>query len=195
MSEEKQNSDNPHTGSLTVAAFTDEERRLLQERAARLAHEDARQPAVVEDQVVYVCFRLGDVERYGIPSRHTDEIMTVSEITPVPCTPAHIAGVANRRGELLPVLDVRVFFRTSGSERSDEARIVIVSGHGMTVGILADEVFGNDAYRPSELSKPLPSDGVTRMDCIKGIHRGEVTILDVDALLQDKAILVDESVN
>ncbi len=169
------------------------EQRILRERAevlARPEQEDADE-AVGE---LFVCFRLGSSELYGIPYRYAEEVMYVGEITKIPCTPAMIAGAVNRRAELLTVLDLKQFFRTQGGDYGDEARIVVVSGAGMTVGLLADAVEGDDRYQPSRLAKPLPSDGVSNLEIVKGIHRGKVTIIDVEALLGDPALRVEETV-
>ena len=169
------------------------EQRILRERAEVLARPE--QEAVDgEASEAFVCFRLGSSERYGIPYRYTDEIMYPGEIASIPCTPAFIAGAVNRRGELLTVLDLKQFFRTEGDDYGDEARIVVVGGAVITVGILVDAVEGHEMYQPSRLARPLPSDGVSNLEYVKGIHQGRVTIIDVEALLGDPAIRVDETV-
>lgn len=182
------------TEVVTLASFSDEDKQTLLERADRLAKEETRLQVAEGDREAYVCFRLGETEQYGISYRFTDEIIHVNDIARVPCTPAFIAGITNRRGELLPILDIKEFFHTGQTELSDVSRIVVVSDGNITVGILVDEVIGNDEYKSSELSKALPSDGVTDLKYIQGIHRGRVTMLDIGVLLTDEGITVNESV-
>ena len=182
-------------GAISLVNFSVADRQLLRQRADRLAREGNGIQHSGETEQAYVCFRLGAVERYGIPYVYTEEIIPVSDIAPVPCTPPFIAGVTNRRGELLTVLDIKEFFHTDKTELGDESRIVVVSGNGVTIGILVDEMIGNDGYRPMELSKPLPSDGISKPAYIQGIHRGQVTILDMGPLLRDESIMVNESVS
>ena len=64
-----------------------------------------------EQKMPYIRFRLGEVEEYGIPYGNAEEIMPLHAVTKVPCTPAHIYGVTNRRGQMLTVLDLSIFSR------------------------------------------------------------------------------------
>ena len=57
----------------------------------------------------YLTFHLGK-EEFGIQVKYVREIMGVQDITPVPGTPAHLKGVINLRGRVIPVVDLRVKF-------------------------------------------------------------------------------------
>ena len=141
----------------------------------------------------YLRFRLGPSEWYGIPYDHLEEIIYAGNISRVPCTPAFVAGVVNRRGELLSVLDLQQFFRTRSVDRDEQARIIVVRSHGLRVGLLVDAVEGNERYDPAALTPPLLSDGVSNIDYVQGIYEGKVTLLDIAALLADPALTVNQS--
>jgi purine-binding chemotaxis protein CheW len=181
------------SGSTSILASsmmpTDEiSRRVLRERAQVLAT-----VAVVEDEETvdqFLRFRLGLVERYGIPYTFLQELLHVGNLARVPCTPASIAGVVNHRGELLTVIDLKHFFRIEPIPMSNETRIVVVQHGTIRTGILVDEVDGNEQYRVSDLAPPLSSEGVSNMEHVLGIHKGNVTMLNIDALLSDPALLV-----
>ena len=61
-----------------------------------------------------------------------------------------------------------------------------------TVGILVDQVEGQELYDPAKLMPPFPSEGVRDLHHVTGIHDGHVTVLDMESLLGDPAIVVDE---
>lgn len=71
-----------------------------------------------------------------------NELLTVPTLTPVPGTQPWLLGVANVRGNLVPVVDMGRFLfgeRTLSSERS---RLLVVRQGGGNVALLVDEVLG-----------------------------------------------------
>ncbi len=163
-------------------------RRVLKERARAIAKPVNLQQHALRDQ--YLRFRLGAVERYGIPYPYLDELLYLGNLARVPCTPAFIAGVINYRGELLTILDLKQFFRMPSIELGDEARIIVVKQGAMRVGLLVDSVDGNEEYQEAELSPALRSEGVSNMDYVLGIHAGNVTLLNMKLFLDDPALRV-----
>lgn len=172
---------------------SERDRAILKQRAATLAgEEDDEQYS--EQSEEYLRLRLGKTEEYGIPYQYLDEILYVSAITEVPCTPAYIAGVANRRGEMLTVLDLQPFFNIQRDAIGEAARIIVVSGNGMRLGILIDEVISNDHYDPQQLAPPMVSSGVKNLDLVKGIYNGKVTMLNLESMLSEQVLAVNELV-
>ena len=170
-----------------------EARAILDERAELLA-ENWLVGDESESAEQYLRFRLGATENYGIPYAFLDEILYVNSVAKVPCTPAFIHGVVNRRGELLTVLDLKQFFRVpQDADYDEEARIVIVRGNDLCVGLLVNEVIGNEEYLPSQLGQPLPSLGVTKLEYVRGIYDGTVTILDMEAMLSEPQLIINET--
>lgn len=170
-----------------------DERQRMVERLEMLQDDPANwQPS--GDQEAVVLFRLGATESYAIPYRHAVEILPPTPVRTVPCTPSHIAGVVNRRGELLTVLDPRQFFRTTPAESGDGQRILAVSDGRITVGLLVDELLGHERVDWEQLTPAIPSRGVSNIQYVRGIHRGSVTVMDVEALLADPALKVEEQV-
>ena len=184
--------DAPRINAWSLMPKTREAKKVLHERALLLATKSGQQHA--QDATPYVRFRLGTSEQYGIAYAHLEEITQLSDITPVPCTPPAIAGVANYRGELLTLLDLKQFFRTEQTEHGSETSVIVVQAGDARVGLIVDEVEGNDEYEPDSLAPPLSSGGVTNMDYVQGIHHGRVTILNIVALLDDATLCVDEAV-
>lgn len=184
-----------HYPSPSVRSFLPNDDRfqaILQRRAKILARPlDTGQAD--RQQEVFLRFRLGEHEEYGIPYSCLEEILYVPSITPVPCTPAHIAGIVNRRGDMLAVLNLHAFLHIPRKDQDRNCHIAVVSGKEMQTGILADDIIGNDVYEPEHLAPPLASAGVSRPEYILGIHAGTVTMLDMAALLNDAALIVRET--
>jgi purine-binding chemotaxis protein CheW len=77
-------------------------------------------------------------EEYGVDVRLVQEIIRVSEITPVPRAPASIKGVINLRGRVIPVIDLKRKLRLGEVEPDKRARIVVVRLGDRLIGLLVD---------------------------------------------------------
>ncbi len=157
---------------------------LMRKRADELARYPLEEE--LQAQEPFVHFRLGRNEEYGVPHRSVEEVVSVPVIARVPCAPPSIAGVINRRGQMLPVVDLRKFF-SLGSEPGDAVGIdiVVVSAGGISVGIRVDELFGVSEYRPDALGNVLPSQGSLERGHVLGLLNGRITILNVEKILHD----------
>src|SRR2546423_6858297 len=77
----------------------------------------------------YLTFHLGN-EEFGIRVLKVREIMGVQEITAVPQTPAHVKGVINLRGKLIPVIDLRLRFGLPAAEYNQRTCIIVIQAQG-----------------------------------------------------------------
>jgi purine-binding chemotaxis protein CheW len=91
----------------------------------------------------YLTFQLAN-EEFGIRVLKVREIMGLQEITAVPQTPAHIKGVINLRGKVIPVIDLRLKFSLSAAEYTQRTCIIVTQVQGDTgtllMGIVVDGV-------------------------------------------------------
>ena len=93
-----------------------------------------------------------DEQEYGLEIFKIREIRGYSPITPIPNVPAHVRGVMNLRGTVLPVVDLRMKFCLPAVEYNKFTVIVIATVGNKTVGLLVDAVsdvlmVANDAMR------------------------------------------------
>jgi purine-binding chemotaxis protein CheW len=65
-------------------------------------------------------------EEFGIQVKHVREIMGVQDITAVPGTPAHLKGVINLRGKIIPVVDLRLKFTFPEAPFTQTTCIIVV---------------------------------------------------------------------
>jgi purine-binding chemotaxis protein CheW len=87
----------------------------------------------------FLTFILGE-EEYGIEIRHVTEIIGIQSITEVPDMPAHVKGVINLRGKVIPVMDVRLRFGMPERPYDDRTCIVVINIDGQAVGLVVDRV-------------------------------------------------------
>ncbi len=91
----------------------------------------------------YLTFKLGK-EEFGIQVMHVREIMGVQDITAVPGTPAHLKGVINLRGKIIPVVDLRLKFTFPEAPFTQTTCIIVVQveqeGEQAMIGLIVDGV-------------------------------------------------------
>jgi purine-binding chemotaxis protein CheW len=91
----------------------------------------------------YLTFALGD-EEFGLEILKVREIIGYMQITAVPQTPAHVKGVINLRGQVIPVVDLRLKFGMTTAEITEESCIIVVEIHQadrkFQTGIVVDHV-------------------------------------------------------
>ena len=135
----------------------------------------------------WVTFRL-DCDTYGINVMQVQEVLRVSEITPVPGSPDFVLGIINLRGHVVTVVDARRRFNLPAIAASDDSRIVITETGGQVVGMLVDSVAEVLELRADqvETAPNVGNDESTRF--VQGVcsHSGELLILiDLNQLLGD----------
>ena len=87
----------------------------------------------------YLAFHLG-IEEFGIAVSAVREIMGMQDITAVPHTPAHVRGVLNLRGKVIPVIDLRLKFGLSAIEYTKRTSIIVVKVDDIMTGVIVDGV-------------------------------------------------------
>ena len=88
----------------------------------------------------YVVVKL-DNEQYGVDISYIDNIVRMQQITRVPKAQSYFPGVINLRGEIIPVMNLRLKFELKYKDYTNTTRILIVKPEsGAKIGILVDEV-------------------------------------------------------
>lgn len=87
----------------------------------------------------YLTFQLAD-EVYGIEIYHVTEVVGLQKITKVPDMPDFVKGVINLRGQVIPVMDVRIRFKMPPRDYDDRTCVVVVNVKETAIGLVVDEV-------------------------------------------------------
>jgi purine-binding chemotaxis protein CheW len=140
----------------------------------------------------YLTFQLAN-EEFGIRVLKVREIMGLQEITAVPQTPAHIKGVINLRGKVVPVIDLRLKFGLSANEYTQRTCIIVTqveneSGPVM-MGIVVDGVSevlnltGTEIENTPDFGEELCGGYLLGMAKVKGKVK---ILLDIDRVLSSQ---------
>ena len=142
--------------------------------------------ASIAETTQYLTFKLDD-EVFALDISKVREVLEYSTVTKVPQTPDFMQGVINLRGNVVPVIDMRLKFGMSESEKTVNTCVIIVEinldGESTVLGAIADSVQEVFELESGQI-EPAPKIG-TRLntDFIKGMGKrdGEfVIILDID---------------
>jgi len=131
-----------------------------------------------------VAFALG-TEDFGVPITRVQEIIRYTEPRAMPDSPAHITGVINLRGKIIPVVDLRMRLAASG-ERAEDSKIVIVELESATTGIMVDEVREVLTVNAADCEPAPQGANTVSADVIDAVAKLEgrlLVILDLDKLL------------
>jgi len=140
----------------------------------------------------FLTFFLED-EEYGIEILKVQEIIGMMSVTPVPRTPSFVRGVINLRGNVMPIIDLRLKFGMPAIAQTEETCIIVVRAQGVEMGIIVDKVSEVLDIATEEID-PVPSFGATVDTAyILGIGKaaGNVKLL----LHIDKVLSTDEVVD
>lgn len=158
---------------------------VMEELSMREALKAGDERKVEEEFFQYIVIRLGD-EQYGIDIRYIDNIVRMQHITRVPKVPAYLKGVINLRGEVLPVMSLRLKMGLEADEMTRATRIIILKQEQQgSVGIIVDEVKEVVTLGTSQIEKMSQHTGEGRKSFITGVgkHNGElISLLDLNSI-------------
>ena len=96
-----------------------------------------------------VGFRIGS-KRLASGFDEVVEIMPMPQVTPVPGAQPWLLGVANVRGNLLPIVDLKQFLEGERTVLHEGQRVLIVRQPGGDVAVTIDELFGQRSFNESQ---------------------------------------------
>jgi twitching motility protein PilI len=152
------------------------------ERRARLAITGGPGDDVGGDEWVGIGLRLGS-ERFVVGREEIREVLMLpSTLTRVPGAKPWVRGLANVRGHLLPVADLRSFLGAGvvGPDRS--ARVLVVNSADFPVGLVADEVYGFRRFMQREHVTEVPQTLIRCDPYVTGAFRRGLEIWPVFSL-------------
>ena len=84
------------------------------------------------------------------------EILPLPQVTPVPGAPPWMLGLANVRGNLLPIVDLKQFLEGERTVLHEGQRVLIVRQPGGDVAVTIDELFGQRSFVEEQLTDAAP---------------------------------------
>lgn len=137
------------------------------------------------ETIQYIVIRLGE-ERYGIDIRSIDNIVRMQSITRIPKMPAFLKGVINMRGEVIPVISMRLKMDLEDDVITKATRIIVLKlEQEGNVGILVDEVKEVVSLSVNEIEKITYNAKEEKSSLINAVgkHNGElISLFDLSAI-------------
>ena len=149
---------------------------------------DVQNIEIASEGKQYIVVRLG-TEQYGIDIKYVDNIVRMQHITRVPKVADYLKGVINLRGEVIPVMSLRIKMDLPADEMTKSTRIIILKleQHG-TIGVIVDEVKEVVTLGQEAIEKVSYDDKEERVNFILGVgkHNGElISLLDLNAVAME----------
>jgi len=138
-----------------------------------------------EEVIQLVGFIIGD-EEYAIPILDIQEIIKPIEYTRIPSTPDYVLGAFNLRGNVIPLIDLRMKFNLPKKEPDETTRYIVMRDGDSIAGFVIDKL--TEAVRLKKTAiDPTPETLHKDQGMIYGIGKKEktiITILKVASLLK-----------
>lgn len=139
--------------------------------------------AGLKDESQLVTFLLKD-EEFGFDIMSVQEIIRLPKMAKVPRTPAYVDGIANLRGVVLPVIDMRTRFGMERAEETDRTRVLVVDIDGVKTGLRVDRVNQVTRVMRSEIEPPPAAIRGTSSDYLEGVvklDKGQRIVMALNA--------------
>jgi purine-binding chemotaxis protein CheW len=131
-----------------------------------------------------IVVRLG-AGKFAVDLAAVAEVGRAPAVTRVPGLPVWLAGVANWRGRILPVLDLRTLLGADAVALDAAGRLIVLTDGGVAVGLLVDAVDGTtsltDIAAFPSASAPIGSNLISGQSPRED---GPLAVLDVTAVMR-----------
>lgn len=141
------------------------------------------------NNIQYIVIKVGE-ESYGINISYVENISRMVHITRVPKVAPYLKGVINLRGEVVPVMSLRLKMGLSDAEYTKATRIIILKleQHG-TLGIIVDEVkevVTLDEEQVEKVSSETAADHGNFVQSVGKCADGLISLLDLNVVATEK---------
>ena len=144
----------------------------------------------------FLSFTLGQ-EEYGIDIQKVQELRGYDTVTRIANAPAHIKGVVNLRGIIVPIIDMRIKFNLGAPTYDAFTVVIILNIGGRVMGMVVDSVSDVITLKPEQI-RPAPSMGsVLDTEYLMGLGTLDermLILIDLDRLMSsDEMGLIEKS--
>lgn len=138
-----------------------------------------------DDTLQVVGFNVGD-EEFAVSILNIQEIIKPIDFTRVPGTPDYVLGVFNLRGNVLPLVSLRLKFGLSYAKYTEDTRFIVIKNGTLILGFVIDKLTQAFILKESEIDHTLDVQS-EQEGLIYGIGKREdkiITILKAEGLLK-----------
>ncbi len=143
----------------------------------------AEQDGDIPQFVIFVC----DEEVFGVDMAPVQEIIRVPDVVRVPLAPPTLEGLANLRGKVLPIINMRRLFGFAEREYDDATRALVID-IGQPLGFVVDRVASVVGVEPNRIEDVAALTTTVRTEFLSGLLKDVgghpmVMVLDFDSLI------------
>ncbi|QUH31463.1 chemotaxis protein CheW [Vallitalea guaymasensis] len=138
-----------------------------------------------QELIQFIVAKIGH-EQYGVNIQFVHNIERMLKVTRVPKAPYYIKGVINLRGDIIPVMSLRLKFGLEPDEYTNNTRIIIVKLDGNPMGLIVDEVKEVINLTEEDIEKISKDSNDEKSNYVQGVGKiGKelVTLLNIDGLI------------
>ena len=166
--------------------FSDEDMAILRARTERIAN--AQNEIQQSDTTSALVIRAGG-GTYGLPMDMLTAVYMNHKIIPMPCVPSFVAGIANIRGEIMPVFDLAVLLKVPGNDT--KKALIVATSNENSVAFCVEAVGEARTIQLSALQNVPP---MLNEAYLQGISDDGMAMLNVEAIINDPALIIDEAI-
>lgn len=173
---------------------TPEERSIFQERAKNLRRslESKEFTGLIPLAIVGL-----NQEYFGVNLEIIREFTDIHNVTPIPCTPPHIVGNMNLRGEIVTLVDLRGLVNLPLQYSIPLSKAMIVRVNDVVAGILVEGIFDVIYLKESEVKKIPTAVHIKQDEYLQGTAFYQdkmISILNVTKIVIQGELVIDEEV-
>ena len=166
--------------------FSAEDREILQARAQRAARE--AQIAHRQDFLTALVVSVGQ-ETYALPVEAVANVYEDIAVTPVPCVPPVVAGVANIRGHITLALDLAALLGVANDSKPEAITLVVLADRDLGVAFQVDSMRGVESLVASDLASVPANMALKHPAYVRGILPDGTVLLNISSMLENPDLI------
>lgn len=138
------------------------------------------EPEQNDDDIInrkYLTFT-SDGLHFGLNASYVIEIITSHSITHLPMVPNYVKGIINLRGQIIPIIDIRLKMNKPEIEYTEKSCIIVIDVDGIAAGILVDSISNVLDINYEEISAPPKNNEQDLVNGIISLPEAVVMMLD-----------------
>ena len=148
------------------------------------------------EKQTYLTFQLED-EIFAVDVRNVHEVLEFTTVTKIPGVPDFVRGIINLRGNVVPVVDLRLKFSMSETIKTEGTCVIVLdvgSGESRTViGALADSVHEVFEFESGQVEPPPRIGSMSKANFIQGVGKREdqfIITLNINRVFSSEEVVL-----
>mgnify|MGYP001547577600 CR=1 FL=1 len=150
----------------------------------------------MEDKSTYILFKLSD-DTFAVDVENIIHIMEMTEITPLPKSPVFVKGISIFRGNILPIIDLRLKFGLQNVSASSKGYIIVTNFLSdekvQEIGLVVDKVLHVSEFSEMDIESYPELGSKCNIEFINGFLKEKediILVLNIDKILSSAEIQI-----